>query len=87
MIISYRFFRCTGHSRVFIFRNVQGWTEAGPGADAIRKPEFLFLPGSLEIFASQLSKRVGVLQRRPSVCRKGKQTRLNSSFTQTLVHL
>lgn len=92
MIISYRFSEVnTGHCRVFIFKNVQGWTEAGPGAETV--PESLSSSSPLEalrseLIYSQLSKGVGMLQRRLSLgLQRGKQTRVNSSFIQTLIHL
>lgn len=74
MIISYRFSEVnTGHCRVFIFKNVQGWTEAGPGAETV--PESLSSSSPLEalrseLIYSELSKGVGMLQRSLSVCRE-----------------
>lgn len=88
MIISYRSFRCTGHSGVSIFRNVQGWTEAGPGADTV--PGSLSSSFSLEalkIFAITALQRGRDASEKTLGLQRGKQTRVNGSFTLTLVHL
>lgn len=75
MIISYRFSEVnTGHCRVFIFKNVQGWTEAGPGAETV--PESLSSSSPLEalrseLIYSQLSKGWGCCREDSlSVCRE-----------------